>query len=385
MSSHGDTSVCEQHIVGAIPGIVIFQRAGHSIRRHPLNTKNNAMCTPTNSLISIRHRNRYGNIRCCLYALLLLTSDSLSADIDWMSFTFDNDTLINDDSGYSNGLFLSTYDVGGQTEAMSAHDFWVSPLMWSMPAQRPRAGANTYTIGQVMNTPSDITVADPPLSELPYSGMLFFTNNYLKIFDDVADRVGVTIGVVGPLSGAEATQKFVHDLTDANEPKGWDTQLENELVFQLTRGRIWRSWISTSGNIDLLTVADVEIGTISSSVNGGFIVRYGRDLISSFSIPLLSTSRTTNPASIEGGWYIYAGFSAGYIFNQIFTDGNTFRDSRSIDYDPERVGASVGVAYSWQNYSLTFAVNDVNIIQDSSNEALDELTEYGTLTFGWRY
>jgi hypothetical protein len=78
-------------------------------------------------------------------------------------------------------------------------------------------------------------------------------------------------------------------------------------------------------------------------------------------------------------------FEAGYVSNKIFTDGHTFRESRSIDYDHKIIGLTAGMAYSWNSQSLTYSVNDSNFIQSSDDKApLDNISQYGTLTFLWR-
>jgi hypothetical protein len=38
----------------------------------------------------------------------------------------------------------------------------------------------------------------------------------------------LTVGVVGPASFAEQTQKRIHEIVNADEPRGWNTQLKNE-------------------------------------------------------------------------------------------------------------------------------------------------------------
>ena len=157
--------------------------------------------------------------------------------------------------------------------------------------------------------------------------------------------------------------------------------MKNELVFQLSRARAWRTWASESEQWDFITSSEFSLGTLSSSVDAGVMFRYGKNLIESYAVPLLDSTRTTNPVSMNGDWYIYSGIKVGYIFNQIFADGNTFRDSRSVDYDHEFVGVTLGLAYSWDNYSLAFSLNDSNIISDESEGQLKDLTEFGTLTF----
>ncbi|BFM07703.1 lipid A deacylase LpxR family protein [Halioxenophilus aromaticivorans] len=322
-----------------------------------------------------------------LILALSLTSYSGAghAEIDWVSATLDNDLFVGNDSGYSNGLFLSFYDVGSTSEELPSSDFWVSPLMWSMTDKQSSGAVNAYMFGQSMNTPSDISIVNPDQNELPYSALLAFTNSYLKITPNFADRASTTIGVVGPIALGEDAQKLVHKMTGSDEPKGWDTQLENELVFQFSRGRTWRNWESASANFDLLTNVDASIGTISSTLGAGLTLRYGRNLLSSYATTLFNNSRTTNPTAVNGGWYFYLGAQTGYFFNQIFTDGNTFEDSRSIDYDHEYISLSAGFAYSWPNSSITFAVNDSNLLQTGDTEdALEDLTQFGTITFAWR-
>lgn len=183
--------------------------------------------------------------------LFLLASKPVYAEIDWVSVTLDNDLFIGNDNGYTNGLYLSFFDVGSRsTKDMPNSDFWVAPLMWSMPKGDKLGAVNAYMIGQTMSTPSDITIANPDDNELPYSAVLALTNSYLAVTEKYADRVSTTIGIVGPAALGEEAQKFVHEIVDADKPQGWDTQLENELVFQFTRGRTWRVWESESKRFD---------------------------------------------------------------------------------------------------------------------------------------
>lgn len=317
-----------------------------------------------------------------LIALLLcLPVAPARAAFDWASVTLDNDLFVGEDNGYTNGFFISLYEAEERDEQLTTPDFWVAPLLWSLRQDNLVFAVNSYTLGQTMATPSDITIADPPQDELPYSAMLFMTNTYLTISPDHADSIATTIGLIGPAALGEETQKFVHKIVGADKPQGWDTQLKNELVFQFSRARTWRSWVSESGHFDLLTGLEMNLGTISSGVEGSVYVRYGRNLLESYATTLFNSSRTSNPLSIEGGWHLYAGLQAGYIFNIIFADGNTFRDSRSIDYDRERLGVTAGLAYSWKNCSMTFAITDADILQ---GDDLENLSRFGTLTFAWR-
>lgn len=310
----------------------------------------------------------------------LLTSTKLYADTDIITITYDNDIFIGNDSGYTNGIFISTYDLEDQNNKPSP-TLLVKPLTWSLFDKNYGFTVNAYTFGQIMMTPHDIELDTPPENDLPYTGLLFVNTTFLNIHESYADKIGTTLGVVGPLSGAEEVQKWVHKLIGSDEPRGWDTETKNELVFQFSRGRVWRSW--HSDHMDMLTGAEINLGTLSSAVKAGAMLRYGSGLAKSFATPLLSSSKTTNPVAVTGGWYVYAGIDMGYTFNQIFTDGNTFQESRSIDYDHKSLGLTAGFAYSWENVFFSLTINDANAITQT-DERLKDLTQYGSLTLGWR-
>lgn len=319
----------------------------------------------------------------CAISLLPFTVQS---EIDWIGVTLDNDLFVGSDNGYTNGLYVSAFDVGQlSSDDIPTSDIWILPLRWTLPDHGVVSAVNGYTFGQTMSTPSDITIAVPDETELPYSALLAFTNSYVIVTNDYADRVSTTLGIVGPSAFGAESQKTVHKIIGSDEPKGWDTQLKDELVFLLSRARVRRNWVSDSGQIDILTYSELSLGTIQSAVSFGVGIRHGTRLGDSYATTLFNSSRSSNPAAIDGAWYIYGGINTGYVFNQIFADGNTFRESRSIEYDHEFIGVSAGFAYSWDSAALSFAVNNANIIQSSrSEETLDNITVYGTITLAWQ-
>lgn len=322
-----------------------------------------------------------------LTALFFIISPIISAQETpekWISVTVDNDAFVGNDSGYSNGLFVSTFEIVERKNKHIGNDFWVAPLMWSMPRENFIMAANAYSLGQSLNTPSDIKIENPSLLELPYSALLAASNSYITVTPDYADIATTTLGVVGPMALGEEVQSFVHGIIGANDPKGWDTQIKNEVVFSFNRGRSYRAWTTQSDNFDLLANGSVTVGTIESSVDVGAFIRYGNNLERSHPTTLLASSRISNPIAVDG-WYVFLGSRIGYMLNNIAIDGNTFRDSRSIDYQRRYVSITTGFAYTWRDLSITFAINDFNILKDDSGEqALADLTEFGTISFSWK-
>jgi lipid A 3-O-deacylase len=310
---------------------------------------------------------------------------SILADADWVSLTIDNDLFVASDNGYTNGIYYSWADTPLSDKAEIG---WLAQAMrWSLAERGPAAREySVKTIGQSMVTPDDIKLEDPPLppDDLPYAGLLFYNDIWIKAYSQRADRIGVTVGIVGEYSFAEESQKLVHDILNGDEPRGWDTQLNDEIVFQFSRAQVWRGWISANGNSDLLLSNEAALGTISSSFGVGAMYRYGRHMERSFATALLVTSRAANPVATDSGWYVFAGLSANYLANQIFLDGNTFDNDgqKSMDYDQATIGANLGVTYSWQDLAFTFALSDLSLHEN--DQEVSDYSRFGSFTLVWR-
>ncbi len=332
------------------------------------------------------HTKLKGTSLAALMAFGIAAPGTVLAEIEWLSVTVDNDLFVGEDNGYTNGIYISWWD-GPEGEEKSAPGFLARWMMWSMPAAGATAiDVDIGTIGQTMITPDDIT-EDPPIlppDDLPYGGLLFYADTFVRAHEDYADSTSVTIGVVGEYSFAQEAQEFVHEVIDSDEPCCWDEQLDDEVVINVARGRTWKTWESDSGNADFLLTADLALGTVTSQAGAGLMVRYGRGLRRSFATALLISARTTNPVAVQTGGYLFAGARAAYLANQIFLDGSRSYDNDfdEIEYDEEIVGVTAGLAYSWKDFSLTFAINDLNVNED--DDAAQEYSEYGTLTVAWK-
>ena len=110
------------------------------------------------------------------------------AEFEWIPYSIDNDLFLGNDSGYTNGIYVSLYDLdrGGEQPSPS---WMLRLLLWSLPVQHPAGAVNSYTIGQTMITPQGITIEAPGEEDLPYAGLLFVNNTYLSIHKQYADKI----------------------------------------------------------------------------------------------------------------------------------------------------------------------------------------------------
>ena len=160
-------------------------------------------------------------------------------DAGTFGFVLENDVFYETDRHYTNGVRFS----------------WVSPddgvpeWVRNGSLQFPffPAGGEvraSFAFGQSMYTPPDITLENPPPDERLYAGWLYGSVGLVAENGRQLDQLELTLGVVGPASLADKTQKIVHEITESDNPLGWDTQLSNEPGVILTYQRSWRQLIT---------------------------------------------------------------------------------------------------------------------------------------------
>ncbi len=315
----------------------------------------------------------------CLLVVFLLLSPLTRAETDWASVVWQNDLFAGKDGGgYTNGLFVSLYDLSWEGDDDYEPPTLTKPLLWMINGDDSRAFSE-QTIGQSMVTPEDISKAVPDVNDAPYAGLLMYRASHIVVRDNFADNVNMSIGLIGPSTKAEQVQKYIHRITGSERPMGWDYQLEDEPVFMLARTSIWRHALA-GDFLDLILIAHARAGNLESSVGAGGIVRIGGGLADSFATSALNFGRISTPAAVDGSWYIYAGFEGDYVFNYIFVDGNTYRNSQSSDLKREQLMFTAGISYGWENFSLSLAYK--------SGTAMDVLKtgrdDFGSLSLAWK-
>jgi hypothetical protein len=305
----------------------------------------------------------------------VVSAPQATAD-EWASVVWQNDWFSGrDGGGYTNGLFVARFQVANSASIDAP--MLTQPLSWLLNDNFELA-FNEHSIGQMMITPTDISQPVPNPNDVPYAGLLIYRAGHVVINDNIADMVRTTIGVLGPASLAENSQKFIHKVVGATEPKGWDYQLKNEPVAAVYRARAWRYPLSHMSDVVLLGQA--QGGNLESGIGAGAVIRFGRGLKRSFATTLLTQGRTTTPAAVENGWYGYVGLETEYVFNNILINGNTYRDSPSSDLRHQQLSWSAGASYAWDTVSVTLGYKSGTALDtlDSSRDS------FGTITLAWK-
>ncbi len=238
-----------------------------------------------------------------------------------------------------------------------------------------------------MFAPDDLTQKTLIRDDRPYAGMLYGSMGLMTDTGYRLDNLQLTIGLIGPASGAAQTQDFVHDIGNFIDPQGWDNQLENEVGFTLTYERKWRGIYQLSPfgwAVDVTPHIGASLGTIHTHATTGATFRLGYDLPADYGPPLIRPSVTGSDFFVptqEIGWYLFAGFEGRAVARNIFLDGNTYRDSHSVDKYPLIGGVQAGIAFTYQNTRIAYT----HIFRTKEFEGQDDGDEFGAITVSYRF
>lgn len=265
---------------------------------------------------------------------LALRAEAEPGDSGVWTFGVDNDVLNGADDNYSNGLRVS------YTTAENDVPDWLFSAAQYVPMFKTTGDLRAqFDLGQNIFTPHDITDPDPPTTDRPYAGWTYVGAGLASESEGRLDRLYLDIGMVGPASGAEWVQKNWHRAFGFNKPMGWDTQLKNEPGLILGYERNWslRSGKGPLGmEAEALPFLGGAVGNIYDYAATGVTFRFGADIPDDYGPPLVRPSRTGSDwfaadRASPVGWYFFAGVEGRAVARDIFLDGNTFADSRSVD------------------------------------------------------
>ncbi len=183
------------------------------------------------------------------------------------------------------------------------------------------------TLSHDIYTPEDIENSELIEDDTPYAGWLYLTLGQLHQTENKAFVTTVDIGVVGPSAQAEFAQTEIHALIGSEIPQGWAHQLQDELGIKIEHERYFRTPFALNSYIsgELLKFYGGTLGNVHTGLKAGGEVRIGRNIPNDLNI---GVNRSKNKSvSIFG--FIKA--EGEYVLRNIFLDGNTFKDSHSVD------------------------------------------------------
>ncbi len=304
-----------------------------------------------------------------------------------LTLTLDNDLLASgSDQYYTNGIQLTYYNVDRHAPPVIER-FLDDVVGYDVGV----ATSTSFFLGQKIFTPKDITIAEEQPGDRPWAGWLYAGFLMSNIYPDHSDRLGVVVGVVGPASLAEPTQKFIHDkISDSPRPAGWDNQLRSEPGLIVTWDRRWQNFAGyTTGNYRTQFEPNVSValGNINTYAGAGMNVTFGpaqnefRDVPPRIYPAGLGSGYFDHPNSRDWDWYTFAGVNGRAVARDIFLDGNTFRGGPSVDKKDFVYDANAGVAFTYKDTRLSYGLT----YRSKEFHGQEDETVFGSVGVSYRF
>ena len=249
-----------------------------------------------------------------------------------------------------------------------------------------------------MFTPEDLTRTDLIGDDRPYAGWLFGSFGLVlgpheeqrvgSVAFDRIETLQLTLGIVGPASGADRTQKFVHSVINAEKPRGWRNQLRNEPGFILeyeSKAR-WDAFDFLGLEADLMPSAGFALGNIHTYASAAMTFRFGNRLANDFGPPRIRPSIAGSEFTIHRTTNAWAPISfclgGRAVARNIFLDGNTFRSSHDVDREIWVGDVQVGAVVSlWGRARLSFT----HIFRSREFEQQDAINQFSAISLSFLF
>ena len=344
------------------------------------------------------------SIAATVLALLLLSSfpswadDDIARRTQTMTLYVENDLFLNTDREYTHGTKFSLISP-------DLTDYRENPLIpeWSYPLIKRLPFINepgyqrslSFSLGQKIYTPHDIERSDLVEDDRPYGGISYLALGFHSKNREMMDTLEFDVGIVGRHSYAEDCQKIVHKWIDSPDPKGWEHQLKDEPVFNIFFERKWKTLkgkLDGGFGFDVIPHMGCYLGNALTGANAGGQVRFGWNLPNDFGTFLIRPGSDSNAPFDRNdprfyqpfhrlGVHLFLAIDGNAVARNIFLDGNTFRDSHSVD-KKHFVGNFVGgLGIIIYRFKITYSY--VHMTKEYTTQKDEQ--EYGAITLSLTY
>jgi lipid A 3-O-deacylase len=299
------------------------------------------------------------------------------------AFLLENDTFSGNDRYYTNGFLFAWRAPSYDPPA------WLEGLTEGGGLFFPHGGVTRWglSFGQKIYTPEDTLANNPDPKDRPYAAWLY---GAVTLHSYTAREMGtleLQLGVIGPSALGEWVQNTTHDLMRIDRAYGWNYQLRDEPGINLVTNRQWRlngEADSAGRRFGLVPSLAASLGNVHTYAAGGMLLRYGTELEADFGPPRV---RPVSAGSVffqptgRFGWYVFGGVEGRAVARDISLDGNTWRDSRSVDREVLVGDASLGFALIFESARLTATYT----IRSKEFETQREASQLGSISIAFRF
>jgi hypothetical protein len=256
------------------------------------------------------------------------------------------------DRFYVNGLRLGWTSPTGQVPNFLAD---LGHTLWGNGQQRIG-----FDLEQQIYTPAGTSAAVPSPFDRPYAGVLLGNFSLLSDTADTRSVLTLSLGVVGPGSGAQELQNSFHDVIGQNHTDGWGSQIQNIPVVEILHERTWRLPMGTVAGLetDALPSLTIGLGDLRDYLQTGVTFRFGQGLDSDFGVPRVRPGLSGGDVFVPTrpfAWYVFAGVDGQAVAYDLLLQASPFRGGPHVSEVWDVGEFQGGFAVMAYGMRLTFA------------------------------
>ncbi len=319
-----------------------------------------------------------------LCAVLAFSSPALATKDRVFSLTVDNDVLTPTDQYFTNGVRVSV--AFGER----AQKPWMDRLADKIPflSKTYNKRIISFAMGQNMYTPASTRPFTLTVTDRPYAGWLYGEMAIEVDKDNTVDYFSIQLGVIGPISLADRTQRSYHRMIGSPRPNGWGNQLSNEPGLVVAYQRAFKNHMKGGGTgleFSSSPHLGVALGNVYTYAAIGWTFRLGQGFEGENGpppriSPALPGSNYFEVSS-KFAWYIFAAVEGRAVARDIFLDGNTFSASHSVSKKPLVADFQFGIVVMVDGVRISYT----HIFRTKEFNLQPGKHEFGSINIGFRF
>jgi lipid A 3-O-deacylase len=268
---------------------------------------------------------------------VLLQGQSKTPMVIGLQLDNDSFTSTYNDFYYTNGLFFYASQLAKATTATTKV-------------------IHSFRVGQQIYNPRWVKAKIPQNQNRPYAGYLFAEYTTTRISDANQVRANTfQIGIVGPGSGAESFQKWMHHSFGFGQLNGWEYQIQNAIALQYQRLYVKPIWTTLSSErVDFNLYGKATVGIAFDGLSAGVLARIR---LSEKGASLKATNFYNELSEAPKEFYFFALPKINFQCYDATIQGSLFDDKSILTYNlrPLRFSMEAGIRYKFKEFSFTYA------------------------------
>jgi len=271
------------------------------------------------------------------YILFLLMFLTAAGSANMVNVSFENDILYYHDRYYTHGTRILYVKEGSYK--------WFENLY---PNKNSQSG---YSVAQYMYTPSDLKATEFLPEDRPYGGWLYGGYSLIAYDSKELDFWELDIGTTGKSSYSDETQIWMHKQFGAQHPNGWKYQIRDELGADLIYQKKYKI---KKDYYDIIPNYGACVGNIYDYLNCGSTFRIGYRLPDDFGTYHMEPTTREKKKFYS---YVFTSVDGKCMMRNIFLDGNTFKESPSVEKNNVIFSLSLGACVYFCGNEIIYMYN----------------------------